>query len=156
MTTDMVPHPAANPPSDAVTRRTELIDRFERCAIDNTAFHHRDHIRMVWSYHGEFAFAEAAFRFTEALKRFAAANGKPELYHETITWAFLVIVRERMVRGGEDSWDEFAEANADLFAWNPSLLDSLYRPGTLGSDLARRAFLLPDASLAWPRPLIAG
>ena len=41
-------------------------------------------------------------------------------------------------------WEEFAASNPDLMTWRPSVLERYYTPETLGSDLARRAFVLPD------------
>jgi hypothetical protein len=43
---------------------------------------------------------EALQRFSTSLLRFAIARGKPGLYHETITWAFFLLIRERMARMG--------------------------------------------------------
>ena len=97
----------------------------------------------VWSYLREFGFADGARRFTAAIQRFAAANGKPNLYHATITWAYLVVINERMQRDASE-WETFANANEDLFAWKPSLIDAWYRPETLASDYARRVFIFPD------------
>src|SRR5205085_4489655 len=71
-----------------------LIEAFERSEVES--FHHRDHVRMAWSYLREFGFAEGARRFTDANQRFATAHGKPNLYHATITWAYLVLINERM------------------------------------------------------------
>jgi hypothetical protein len=49
-----------------------------------------------------------------------------------------------MVRAEHATWESFAAANADLLTWQPSVLDRYYRPETLASDLARRAFVWPD------------
>jgi len=120
-----------------------LVEAFERCEIEDGAFHHRDHVKMAWSYLRELGFADGARRFTAAIQRFAAANGKPNLYHATITWAYLVVINERMQRDASE-WETFAGANEDLFAWKPSLIDAWYRPETLASDYARRVFIFPD------------
>ena len=48
---------------------------------------------------GRFPGLEGIRRFSEGLERFAAASGKPGLYHETITWAFLLLIGERLARG---------------------------------------------------------
>jgi hypothetical protein len=87
----------------------------------------------------------ALARFSEALKRFAAAKGKTRLYHETITWGYVLLINERVQRSGRRlDWDEFALANPDLLTWRPSVLDRYYTSETLGSELARQVFLLPD------------
>ena len=64
------------------------------------------------------------------------------------------LIHERMRRGAEASWEEFAAANPDLLTWRPSILAAYYREETLRSDLARASFVLPDrlASPPPPRP----
>ena len=79
------------------------------------------------------------------MKRFAAAQGKKQLYHETITWAYLLLIRERMARAGRaETWEEFARHNPDLLTWKGGVLTTLYRQETLDSDRARHIFVLPD------------
>jgi hypothetical protein len=43
-----------------------------------------------------------------------------------------------------ETFEAFAARNPDLLAWNPSVLDRYYDRETLGSDRARRVFLMPD------------
>ena len=119
----------------------ELISRFEDCTLASESFHHADHVRMAFLYLSRYPALEALQRFSASLVRFAAAKGKPGLYHETITWAYLLLIHERMQRlGGCRRFEEFARANPDLLTWRPSILDALYRPETLASELARRTF----------------
>src|SRR5882762_7812386 len=121
-----------------------LIEEFERGNFP-ACFHHADHVRVAFAYVAQYPFLEAVARFCAALKRFAAAQGKPQLYHETITWAYLLLIRERMARAGcSQTWEEFAERNPDLLIWKGGVLASLYRQETLDSDLARQTFVLPD------------
>lgn len=121
-----------------------LISEFEQGRAPGD-FHHADHVRVAFAYVSQFPFLEAVERFSAALKRFAASRGKPNLYHETITWAYLFLIRERIVRSGRpQSWEEFEERNPDLLIWKGGVLTTLYRPETLESELARRIFVLPD------------
>lgn len=72
-------------------------------------------------------------------------TGKHGLYNETITWAFLLLIRERRARAGRpQSWEEFAAANPDLMSWQNNVLKKYYRPETLSSELAKATFLFPD------------
>src|SRR6266852_3299514 len=88
---------------------------------------------------------EALHAFSSALQRFAAAHGKSKLYHETITWAYIFLIRERMARAARtQNWEEFAEDNPDLLTWKGGVLDRFYREETLRSDLARGIFIFPD------------
>lgn len=124
---------------------SELIERFEAGAIPNERFHHREHVRVVWLYLRRYPVLDALRRFTAGLKHFAAVHGKANLYHETITWAYVFLIHERMMRAGDgQSWEEFAAANADLLDWENNILRIYYRAETLRSDLARRVFVLPD------------
>ena len=118
----------------------EFIEAFERC--DVPSFHHRDHVRLAWIYLRDQPPLDALARFTTSLKRFATAKGSPGLYHETITWAYLLLIHERM--NGEPTFDAFRAANPDLFTWKPSVLARYYRPETLSSERARQTFVMPD------------
>ncbi|HSA94371.1 MAG TPA: hypothetical protein VLE48_15260 [Terriglobales bacterium] len=123
----------------------EFMAAFESGQLSGKDFHHADHVHMAWLYLRTRPVLEAIADFSAALRRLAAANGKPNLYHETITWAYLFLVRERMERGAEcEGWNEFARANPDLLDWTSPILKRFYREETLKSDLARRVFLLPD------------
>ena len=123
----------------------EFIVRFENCTLPPECFHHRDHIRLSWLYLRLYQPIEALTRVSEGIMRFAAFHGKAERYHETITWAFFFLIRERIERVGlQQTWDEFNSANADLFDWENSVLKLYYNEATLGSVLARGTFILPD------------
>jgi len=127
----------------------ELIEQFERGATAADSFHHADHVRLAFEYLRRFTALEALALFSAALKRFAAAQGKAQRYHETITWAYLLLIRERRARAGcAQTWEEFAERNADLLVWKGGVLTTLYRRETLDSDLARQTFVLPDQVLS--------
>ena len=123
----------------------EFVARFEDCTLAAGSFHHAGHVRMSFLYLCRYPVLEALDRFSASLIRFAAANGKPDRYHQTITWAFLFLVHERIVRAGRrQTWPEFAADNYDLLEWNDSILKRYYRDDTLASDLAKRVFVFPD------------
>ncbi len=123
----------------------ELISQFERGETPPASFHHADHVRLAFEYLQRYPALEALGRFSEALRSYARLQGKTGLYHETITWAYLLLIRERLARaGGRQGWDEFAAQNPDLLAWKDGILQRFYRRETLDSDLARRAFVFPD------------
>jgi hypothetical protein len=127
----------------------EFIASFEDCSLPNGSFHHADHVRMAFLYLCRYPALEALQRFSSSLVRFATANGKPQLYHETITWAFLFLIRERMARNAcEQSWPEFAAGNSDLLDWKDNVLKKYYRGETLSSELARSTFLFPDKGVS--------
>lgn len=129
----------------------EFLASFENCTLAGGSFHHADHVRMAFLYLCRYPALEAIRRLSASLARFAASNGKPERYNETITWALLLLIRERMVRaGGQPDWAEFAAGNADLLSWQNNILKKYYRDETLSSDLAKTCFLFPDKAAALP------
>ena len=121
-----------------------LVEGFLDASLPSAAFHHEQHVRCAWLFVRRYGMPAALDAFPAALRRFADAKGATTLYHETITWAFLLIIHERQERGLASDWDTFAAANPDLLSWKPSVLDRLYTRDTLASDLARRTFVLPD------------
>jgi hypothetical protein len=129
----------------------ELLRQFEDCSLPLERFHHAVHIQIAFLYLRRHSTQDVLTRFPEALKRYAAAHGKTGLYHETITWAYILLIHERMVRAAHAlTWEEFAAANDDLLTWSGSILKQYYRDETLSSDLARKIFLFPDKAPAHP------
>jgi len=123
----------------------EFIAAFEDASLDGGSFHHADHVRIAYLYLCRYPVLESLQRFSASLRRLAASLGKPGLYHETITWAFLLLIRERMARAeGALSWTEFVAANQDLMTWEHNVLKKYYRDETLSSPLARSTFVFPD------------
>ena len=121
----------------------ELIRSFEAGEVPAGGFHHEQHVRVAWNYVTRHPLPDALERFKSGLKRFALAQGKPNLYHETITVAYVLLINERIDRSNTWGWDRFAAANPDLLQWKPSILDRYYDPETLASERARRVFVMP-------------
>jgi hypothetical protein len=122
----------------------QLILDFENDMLPADSFHHADHVRLAFAYLSQYPALEALDRFASALKRFATARGKPQLYNETITHAYFFLIRERMARFSSREWDEFAVQNSDLLVWKDGILGRYYREETLRSELARTVFVFPD------------
>jgi hypothetical protein len=129
-----------------VVNDVEFVTRFEEGTLPGENFHHCDHVRMAWLYLSRYPLLDALAKFSSALRRFATAHGKPNLYHATITWSYVFLINERRERLGQShDWQKFAEANSDLFVWTDGgILARYYRPETLQSELARNVFVLPD------------
>lgn len=124
----------------------EIITRFESGAVPEFDFHHVDHVRLAFAYLKSSPVIQALERFSSALKQFAARYGKTQLYNQTITFAYIFLIAERMARGRTASiqWHDFAEQNPDLLVWKDGILTRYYEDATLKSDLARATFILPD------------
>ena len=127
----------------------EFIVSFENCTLPPDRFHHKDHVRLSWLYLHCYEPIEALAKVSEGIKRFAAFHGKPDRYHETITWSYFFLIRERAERmGGSQGWEEFVGANEDLFDFKENILKRFYDEATLASDLARRTFVFPGRQAA--------
>lgn len=129
----------------------DRIARFESGHTSPETFHHADHVRLAFEYLRRYTAIEALDKFSTALQRFAAAQGKADRYHETITWAYLLLIRERMAHAKcTQTWEQFAQQNLDVLMWRPSLLERYYRRQTLDSNLARKTFIFPDRIVSEP------
>ena len=124
----------------------QLLQGFLDTTLPADQFHHQQHVEVAWQFVRKHGMPAALGEFTTAIKRFADAKGATGLYHETITWAFLLLIAERQAGCGAASWDAFAAANPDLLVWKPSILDRYYSSETLKSDLARKVFVFPDTA----------
>jgi hypothetical protein len=122
----------------------ELFDRFVDTSLPADQFHHQQHVQVAWLFVRKHGMPGALGEFSTAIKRFADAKGATGLYHETITWAFLLLIAERQARSQAPTWEAFEAANADLLVWKPSILDRYYSKELLASELARQTFLMPD------------
>ena len=118
--------------------------QFQAGALDPAAFRHRDHVRVGFELLRRYPFTEAAHRFATGLRAMACAAGRPGLYHDTITVAFLALIAERNASATYPDFSAFERENPDLlrkdalFAW--------YDPVRLMSPLARKTFVLPRAT----------
>ena len=123
-----------------------LLERFVDTTLPAEEFHHAQHVEVAWRFVCRYGMPLALGEFTAAIKRFAAAKGANGLYHQTITWAFLLLIAERQARRPAETWEAFAAANPDLLCWKPSVLEKYYSSEVLKSELARRVFVMPTAS----------
>ena len=122
-----------------------LLADFEAGRIDPARFRHFDHVRVSYELLRRHPFPEALLHLARGLRQLAARAGRPEIYHETITAAFLAVIAERRARDRSDGWEDFAARNPDLL--RKSLLEKYYEPELLQSAVARQTFVLPRIAL---------
>lgn len=127
----------------------ELIEAFEQNTLRPSDFGHETHVRLTWLYLQKQSLAEALVLISRGLVRLTARLGVPDKYHETITFAYVMLVNERLEQVGRDrSWSDFIAANPDLLERNKAALLRYYDPEQLDSELARKIFVLPARSAA--------
>ena len=60
-----------------------FLSHFEATSLHG--FGHRDHLRVAFAYARRGGIEHAVARAREGLRRFAAAHGEPDRYHDTLT-----------------------------------------------------------------------
>ncbi|MFX8907058.1 hypothetical protein ABTM87_19700, partial [Acinetobacter baumannii] len=78
----------------------DFLTRLEDGSLPAAAFRHRDHLRAGYLYVHRLGFAGAITAMSRALRAFAAAKGRPDLYHETITVAFIALIHRHYAEDG--------------------------------------------------------
>ena len=116
---------------------------FETGGVTPADFNHVAHVRVAWVYLHEAASVEEALaRMREAIRRFAAAAGASQKYHETITVLWMRLLADVRARGASGEL-------ADVLRAHPALADKdlplvYYSRERLFSDEARVAWVEPD------------
>lgn len=118
----------------------EFIAAFAAGRLAPAGFDHRAHLRAAFLLMRSRPFLEACIAMRDGLQALAGKLGKPDLYHETVTVAFMALVAERA--SGADDWDGFIAAHPELC--RRGLLDSYYSAALLASGAARKTFVMPD------------
>ena len=121
----------------------ELTRALERGEIPNEDFRHASHLHVAWVYLAESSsMKQATNKMRETLRRFAAAAGNPQKYHETIAlfWVHL-LARVRAVSRAE-RLEELVYANPQMLEKNFPL--DYYSAERLFSDEARVSWMEPD------------
>lgn len=144
------PHPAPAPVHWTGDVRRPVLAGFEARALP--AFGHREHVRvavLLALRHGRHA---ALALFSRGIKEIAAAAGRPEKYHETVTRAWFDLI-EAAREAHPDARSAAALLDACPELLDQHLLRRYYSAGVLESDAARRGWLPPDGRpMAWPPP----
>lgn len=119
-----------------------FLDAFERGALQDHGFGHRDHLRMAWLYVRRYGLDQATARAGAGLRNLAALHGHPERYSATRTavWAALVAHHFREAPGL--GFEAFLERFPLLL--DGRLLEAHYSPGLLASDDSRVRWVGPD------------
>jgi hypothetical protein len=120
----------------------EELARLVAGELDPKQFPHREHLRLAYEMLERHPFAETVSLFSIALRKLAAKGGRPELYHDTMTVAFLAVIAERRAVAAYGSFASFIAANPDLL--DKHCLERWYDNSRLQSDIARQNFILPD------------
>jgi hypothetical protein len=123
-----------------------LLASFLARTLTHAQWTHAAHVRIAWMYVRDHPLDEAHCLFRIALVKLNDAHGVPESpgrgYHETITRAWLAVIRAAARRRG-------AADSLAFFALHPEFMDKShlarhYSPARLMSVEARARFVEPD------------
>ena len=122
----------------------DLLAAIDAKSLPLSAFTHTEHVRLAWCCLRRSPLLPALAEFRRLLIAYATHQGKPTLYHETVTIAYLLLVYERMGRTPRlTEWHTFAREHADLLTWRNGPFFRLYPHDILQNAAARAHFTLP-------------
>lgn len=104
-------------------------------------FGHAQHLELAWRYLRLAEEREAEELMCAAIRDVADGHGTPMKYHETLTRAWVRLVRLHEPTDGED-FEMFLGRSPGLLDRN--LVGRHYSPEALGSGTARSCWLEPD------------
>jgi hypothetical protein len=125
-----------------------ILQAFEDCTLDPARFNHRQHLAIAWMYLQRHGFPAGAVRFRERLKAYVASVGATAKYHETITWAYAVLLNEEIELNSTpgESFDAMIRRRPDLLDHRNGAITRCYSRAELDRPEARQVFLLPRRS----------
>jgi hypothetical protein len=126
-----------------MTTDADTVLAFEDGSLSPDRFRHREHLLVAFTYLRALPFAEAGARFATNVRCFAELHGAGAKYHETMTWAYLAILHERMHAAPGLSFDDLLVRNPDLLDHPRGALSAHYDRETLATERARAVFVLP-------------
>lgn len=120
----------------------QFLATFERGEFAGDAFPHRAHLRMAWLYVTDLGPDAAIRRAADGIRNLARRNGRPALYHDTLTRAWVYLVAAAIAHHRPATF-------AELLARHPQLLDKQllllhYSRDLLTSARARATWIAPD------------
>lgn len=116
----------------------EFLKAFHACTLPNLQFRHADHLRLAWLHVHRSGLREALKLVREGIRHFAEHHGAGQLYHETITTAWVRLIATHH----EATFDEFLRENDSRLT--SALLHRFWTPELLASETARRRWVPPD------------
>jgi hypothetical protein len=121
-----------------------LVQGFESGSLMPSEFSHHAHMAVALSYLSRLPEEAALGRMGSCVQRFAAAHGKSQLYHETLTvfWMRLLSHLSRIYRVDLPLWTRI---NLIIDRWGTRLpVEAHYSPELIRSDAARSRWVPPD------------
>lgn len=116
----------------------EFLAEFRACTLPPTCFHHSDHLRLAWLHIHQSPLEIAIENVRSGIQAYAKHLGKPGLYHETLTVAWMRLIASH----DEPTFHDFLRLNEHRL--NGELLHRFWSPERLQSEKAREEWVAPD------------
>jgi hypothetical protein len=116
----------------------DFLAAFNSCRLPLSSFRHGDHLRLAWLLLHRNRFDEALAQVRESIRRFAVHHGKHDLFHETVTTAWVKLLATH----SEKTFTEFLTVNEHRLT--PALLHRFWTPAVLSSEAAKSHWVPPD------------
>jgi hypothetical protein len=116
----------------------EFLEVFHSHKLPPEKFRHADHLRLAWLHTHREPREYALRNVCSGIREFAARNGAPDLYHETITTAWVLLISTH----DEQTFEAFLNENRARL--NRELLYRFWTPSLLASGEARTKWVAPD------------
>jgi hypothetical protein len=121
-----------------------FLDAAVQGAVPANEFRHHQHVRLAFVLVQAFDPETARLRLGSILKSFAIRNEAPDLYHETLTCAWLALVLSAASGRRWLDFDEFARFHPRLL--EKDALATYYSPELLATRDSKERFVGPDRS----------
>jgi hypothetical protein len=125
-------------PASSALNDEEFLAAFHSCSLPPACFRHADHLRLGWIHVHRETLQEAINHVCRGIRAYAAHLGKPEIYHETITAAWVRLIASH----DELTFADFLIRNE--YRLNTDLLYRFWSQDLLLSQRARAEWVLPD------------
>lgn len=121
----------------------QFLAAFESGTLSAADFHHRDHLRMAWLYCARLSTDAAATRVLDTLLHFATAQGAAQIFHVTLTDAWIRLVGAALSDApSAEGFDAFLERHPHLL--DKALPQRHFSPALLSSAEAKQSLVPPD------------
>jgi hypothetical protein len=123
----------------------DILRRFESCTLPPAELNHRRHLALGWLYLRMYGFPLGVVEFQSRLRAYVNAVGATSKYHETVTWAYMILMNEEMqLRAAPDEgFEVMIQRRPDLLDHRSGALAACYPSGQLDAADCRRVFMLP-------------
>lgn len=122
----------------------ELLTGLNSGTLPPLDFTHRAHVRLVWIISNQRKQSEVFDEVSKTIRRYANAIDEGQIYHETLTYASVMIITGAMKDSTHKDFDMFILNNSDLINDFKGLVSKYYSDELLKSPLAKQEILPPD------------